>query len=212
MKIAQEVSLRWQRVLWLLPLLPLIFITDLTALLWLGSTALILMLVRNARQPTFSFVYRSAYVSIAIGVTAGAALHFLVDPWLIPLAEHLTNSRMDLTQFADVHGDAGAYIELLIVALLFGGVIEEITFRGFFVGWGSAVFGDWSRLWLVVLISVVFGLGHWYQGPAGAIVTGVGSIVFGVVYVACRCKLLPAIACHMTVNFLGVTEIYVHGV
>ena len=211
MRIARDFPLRYQRVFWLLPLLPLIIITDLTALLWLGGTALILAVVKDSRAPTFAMVYRNWWTSIGIGMAVGCAIHFLIDPVVIPLAERATGSAMDLSQFANVQGDAGEFMTLLIVALVFGGIVEEICFRGFFVGWGVKLFGNRWALLLVLVISVVFGIGHWYQGPVGAIVTGVGSLVFGLIYVATGFRLLPAIATHMSSNFLGVLDLYLYG-
>ncbi len=172
---------------------------------------MILLLVKDSRAPTLSFVYRNWWTSIGIGILAGVAIHFLIDPVVIPLAESATGSAMDLSQFADVQGDAGEFMELLIVALIFGGIVEEICLRGFFIGWGVKLYGKHSALPLVLVISVVFGIGHWYQGPTGAIVTGMSSIVFSLVYVATGFKLLPAIATHMSGNFLGVLDLYLYG-
>jgi len=211
MKVGRNFSRSWQRLFWLLPILPLVIMTDLTALLWLGGTALVLLFVKNSRAPTFAFVYRNWWTSIGIGLVVGLAIHFLIDPLIIPLTEKMTGSPMDLSQFANVHGDAGEFMTLLIVALVFGGIIEEICFRGFFIGWGVALFGARSALPLVLIISVVFSIGHWYQGPSGAIVTGIGSVVFGLVYIATGYKLLPAIATHMTSNFFGVLDLYLNG-
>ena len=50
MRIAREFPVSYQRLFWVLPLLPLIFVTDLTALLWLGGTGLILLLVKGAHR------------------------------------------------------------------------------------------------------------------------------------------------------------------
>ena len=80
---------------------------------------------RNSRSPTFALVFRNWWTSIGIGVVAGCAIHFLIDPVVIPLAEKLTGSAMDLSQFADVQGNAGEFMTLLIVALVFGGIIAE---------------------------------------------------------------------------------------
>ena len=211
MRIAREFPVSYQRLFWVLPLLPLIFVTDLTALLWLGGTGLILLLVKGARAPTFSFLYRNWWSSVGIGLLVGSAIHFLFDPLIIPLAETATGSEIDLSQFAGVQGDAGEFMELLIVALIFGGIVEEICFRGFFIGWGVRLYGQHAALPLVLVTSVAFGIGHWYQGPAGAIVTGLSSIVFGLVYVATGFKLLPAFVTHMSVNFLGVLDLYLYG-
>jgi membrane protease YdiL (CAAX protease family) len=65
---------------------------------------------------------------------------------------------------------------------------------------------------LVVLIAAVFGYGHIWQDVAGAVMAGLFGLAFGAVYVLCDRKLLPAIATHMTANFIGVTQIYLHGI
>lgn len=202
---------RAQRLIWLAPLLPLVWMTDLTALLWIGLTILALVFVKPAREATFSMVYRSIPVSLLIGALVGCALSFLIDPWLVPLAEAWTGTTMDLSQLAELPGNDGAYVEWLIVGLGFGGVWEEIAFRGFFVGWGAVLFGTRWALPIAILVAVVFGYGHSYQGLAGAIVTGVGGLVFGVTYVLCQRKLLPAIAAHSVANFIGITQIYLYG-
>lgn len=139
MKPGRHFSRSWQRLFWLLPLLPLVIVTDLTALLWLGGTALVLVFVKDSRAPAFAFVYRNWWTSVGIGLVAGLAIHFLIDPVVIPLAEKMTGSPMGLSQFAAVQGDAGEFMTLLIIALVFGGIIEEICFRGYFIGWGAAL-------------------------------------------------------------------------
>ncbi|MGB3723561.1 MAG: CPBP family intramembrane glutamic endopeptidase [Pacificimonas sp.] len=151
-------------------------------------------------------------MSLAIGAAVGLAIFFVLDPLVLPLAERMTGSTLDLSQFAAVEGDAGEYMTLLIVGLLFGGIVEEVTFRGFFIGWGCKLFGKRSALPLVVLTAAVFGYGHWYQSAAGAILTGIAGLAFGLVYVICGRKLLPAITAHMVSNFCGITDIYLNGV
>ncbi|NVE94396.1 CPBP family intramembrane glutamic endopeptidase [Altererythrobacter lutimaris] len=200
------------RLLWLAPLLPLIFETDLTALLWLGSTALILMTSASARAAVFQMIYKSWPVTLALGLVLGSVVGLLLNPLMDSFAEQVTGTAIDLSQFADVQGDAGAYMELLIVALLFGGVIEEVTFRGFFIGWGMTLFGKHAAIPLVIVSSLAFAIGHFYQGMAGGISTGIFSLMMGCLYLAFDRKLLPLILIHAVSNFWGVTEIYRFGV
>ena len=201
-----------QRLLWLLPFLPLLWMTDLTAVLWIGLTILTLIFVKSARSATFQMVHQSIPFSLFIGTIVGCALSFLVDPWLIPHAEELTGTKMDLSQLEELPGNDGAYIEWLIVGIGFGGIWEEIAFRGFFIGWGVFLFSARWGIPFAVLISIVFGYGHIYQDLAGAVVTGVGSLVFGLTYVYCNHKLLPAIIAHSMSNFIGITQIYLYGI
>src|SRR3546814_5788985 len=129
--LGRRISERFLMLCWLAPLSPFVLETDATSVLCLGSTALALLLFRSSRAPTLALVYKSTTISILIGICVGTVMALLINPNVDRLAEHLTGTKINLEQFADVHGDAGNYISLLLVGLLFGGVIEEITFRGF---------------------------------------------------------------------------------
>ena len=79
------------------------------------------------------------------------------------------------------------------------GVCEEILFRGFCL----AYVGAWAGpLWAVLVTSVVFGLGHLYQGPRGAVKTGVAGLIAGGMFVASGTLWLP-IALHVFVDIHG---------
>lgn len=203
---------RWSlNLLWTLPLLPLLFETDLTALLWLGSTAIILLICLSAREAVFQMIYRDWFKTLAIGVGVGSVVGLVANPAMDLFAERLTGEEIDLSQFADVYQNTGAYIELLIVALVFGGIVEELCFRGFFIGWGTKLFGTRATIPLIIVSSAAFSIGHLYQGLAGGISTGLFSLLMGALYVILDRKLLPLMLIHAVSNFWGVTEIYLSG-
>ncbi len=216
MKLLFDPIARWPNwslwLLWLLPLLPLLFETDLTAILWLGSTALILLLSQSARLSVFQMVYKNWTITIIIGLVIGTFVGLVANPAMDTLAEYLTGTKIDLSQFSDVTGDTGAYIELLIIAMIFGGIVEEIAFRGFFIGWGVNLFGAVAAIPLVAISSIAFAIGHLYQNAAGGLSTGLFAVLLGALYLLFDRKLLPVILVHAVSNFWGVTEIYLNGV
>ena len=178
----------------------------------LAIATLALIFIKSTRAPTFAFVYRNWWWSIGIGLVVGVGSAFTIDPVVEEVAAQLTGEQVDLSNLAAVHGNFAAYLQLLAIALIFGGIIEEVINRGFLIGWGSSVLGDRSALPLVLLTAIAFGLAHAWQGPAGMISTGVGGLVLGLVYYFCDRKLLPAIITHASGNFVGVTQIYLYGV
>ncbi|MEX0342902.1 MAG: CPBP family intramembrane glutamic endopeptidase, partial [Erythrobacter sp.] len=133
-------------------------------------------------------------------------------PAMDGVAELLTGTTIDLSQFADVQGNDGAFLELLIVAILFGGILEEIAFRGFFIGWGTRLFGMKAAIPLLLLSSAAFGIGHLYQDLAGGVSTALFALLLGTIYLLLDRKLLPVILIHAVSNFWGVLEIYRYGV
>ncbi len=61
---------------------------------------------------------------------------------------------------------------------------------------------------LVVLSSAVFGAAHLYQGLSGAISTGLIGLGFALLYVGTGRKLLAPALAHMTLDAIGITQIY----
>lgn len=58
------------------------------------------------------------------------------------------------------------------------GICEEVVYRGFLLGVASALGGVWIG---ILVSSLVFGLGHAYQGPAGMLrVAGIGLALAGI--------------------------------
>lgn len=195
---------------WLAALLPLFFVSDFAEMLWLGFTFLALVFIKAARQTTFQWVYKSIPVSVAIGLVVGVVV-FPIDFPLTPILEEATGTKLDSSQLEGLDEDFGIYIEWMLKGILLGGVLEEVFFRGFLVGWGAQLLGKRWALPLAILVAVLFGLGHSNQALVGQILTGIAGLIFGLTYVACGCKLLPAVIAHGTSNALTVSKIYFFG-
>ena len=64
--------------------------------------------------------------------------------------------------------------------------------------------------WLaLVLVSMLFGVGHAYKGPSGIIDSGVGGFVFGAAYLLSGRNLWTAVLAHGFVDMLGIGLLYV---
>lgn len=196
------------KALCLLPLLPALLMPGTGVLFSLAIVVAVLLFVPSSRLPTLALREGSIGASVAIGVAAGLAVVLAFGLVIEPLIERLTGGRIDLSALSDIEGDAGAFLSLLAFGLLFGGIVEEVIFRGYVVGWGTALFGTQSAYRLVLLSSLVFGVSHFYQGPVGMLSTGLVGLAFGLLYVRVGRRLLPVIVAHMTVNAYGITLLY----
>lgn len=163
---------------------------------------------RDSRSATFSARWRGVTPSILLGATFGTAISvgmfLIVDPWLAGF----TGQTVDLSSFAAVEGNLSAYLQLLLIGLIVGGIFEEVVFRGYLIGWGSKALAPIPAVLLAALSASVFGLAHAYQGPTGMISTGIIGFCFGLLYIAVGRKLLVPVAAHMTVNIIGITALY----
>jgi membrane protease YdiL (CAAX protease family) len=80
---------------------------------------------------------------------------------------------------------------------LLAGIAEEYAYRGFCLLHLRALTGSWAVAF--ALTTVGFGLGHLYQGPGGALRTGIvgGILALPVVYTG---SLLPSVLAHAGVD------------
>lgn len=93
------------------------------------------------------------------------------------LKAYLPHTDRDLKYFTGVSATAG--------------IVEEIVYRGFLIWYFSQVMPLWPA---VIASSVVFGLGHSYQGLKGAFNCSAVGLGFGALYVLTGSIWLPIIA------------------
>jgi membrane protease YdiL (CAAX protease family) len=89
-----------------------------------------------------------------------------------------------------------AVILVMVVALS-----EETIFRGYLIHRLERVTGSWTAA--ALLSSVVFSLGHGYEGTAGVVTVGVMGLIFALVY-RWRGSLVAPVAMHFIQDALGI--------
>jgi len=83
------------------------------------------------------------------------------------------------------------------------GIAEESVYRGFLWYYLSTFLPHITSIELVVLSSLIFGLGHLYQGWTGVASTGLSGLILSTLYVSTGSLLLPVVI-HSLGNMQGV--------
>ena len=73
------------------------------------------------------------------------------------------------------------------------GICEEVVYRGFLLHYFHVTPVHLSLTWALVVSSLIFGIGHLYQGIAGAVQTVVIGFVMGAMFVMTGNLLLPIV-------------------
>jgi membrane protease YdiL (CAAX protease family) len=73
------------------------------------------------------------------------------------------------------------------------GISEELLFRGFLFYYLALWLPHINKLECVLVTSLIFGLGHLYQGWKGVVGTGVGGLLLAGLYVLSGNLLLPMV-------------------
>jgi membrane protease YdiL (CAAX protease family) len=98
----------------------------------------------------------------------------------------------------------GLPLAVVAASMFLVGVYEELTARGFLLArCRSALGGTWGP---VLLSSLVFGLGHFYQGWIGVLQTTVIGVILAL-YTVHWGSLWPAILAHALLNTLSIAAL-----
>lgn len=200
-------------------LVGLIFYLDYRKLIPLSKTPELLLLgwislrVRGLRWRDVGFTrYRSWPVTIGIGVGLGALLETFQLLVTQPILTRLFGRQPDLELFRMLTGNiklTALFIALSWTLAAFG---EELVWRGYLIHRVADVGGRTRAAWLfsLVLVSVVFGLAHGYQGLTGWVEEAIAGLALGLMYLRTGRNLCVPIIAHgvcdtidMVLIFLG---------
>lgn len=94
----------------------------------------------------------------------------------------------------------------LIIIWVFAAFGEEIAYRGYLLT-RAADFGKRTTIayWIgVVVVSVLFGYGHYYKGPAGILDSGMAGFILGAAYIVSGRNLWASILAHGFIDTFAV--------
>jgi membrane protease YdiL (CAAX protease family) len=135
-------------------------------------------------------------VSIALGA---AALRIVLGAVVIdPVTSHFWSPAKAPEGMNEITGHVTSALQWLLLVWTFAAVGEEIGYRGYLIN-RAADAGGRSKLayWAgVVAVSVLFGYGHYYKGPAGIVDSGMAGLILGAAYVLSGRNLWVCILTH----------------
>lgn len=135
------------------------------------------------------------------------ALYWFV---LIPVVTHLTGQPMDFSFFEPYKGDLTAILSLLPLIWISAAFGEEILFRGYLMRQFIKFFGSSkaSIVLNILLLGVLFGWIHMYQGISGQIVTGIVGMLLATIFYFRKYDLWFNIAVHGFVDTIALVLVY----
>ena len=131
---------------------------------------------------------------------------------LIPVANHATGEKQDMSDFAALEGDLGLLVGLLVLTWTLAAVGEELAFRGYLQTRLTEVLGS-RGAGLVVSVAVsslLFGMLHTEQGLVGVLLTTIDGLAFCVLRYRFA-TLWASILAHGFNNSIGFVAFYLVG-
>lgn len=143
-------------------------------------------------------VLATLLIAIAVNLVAAPLVHRLVG-------KAINNSRFD-----NIRGNLKVllgWLSLVWTIVSFG---EEMIFRGYLMNRIADLVGRTRPGWIISLLgsSLIFGLGHGYQGVAGIIDTATIGFLLGTLYLISKRNLWVNIICHGLIDSISLISLY----
>ena len=177
----------------------------------LSIIGLISIRLRDGNWSAMGFKRPASWRRILL-IALGAAIlrillgQFLVEPvtgffWPKPIAPALAN---------EITGNIKIALIALLLVWTFAAFGEEIAYRGYLLT-RAADIGRRSiaAYWIgIVLVSILFGYGHYYKGASGVIDSGVAGVILGAAYMLAGRNLWASIFAHGFIDTFGVFDAF----
>jgi len=131
---------------------------------------------------------------------------FVIEPatgffWPKPTAPALAN---------EIGGNAKIALLALVIVWTFAAFAEEIAYRGYLLTRAADIgYRSTRAYWIgIVVVSILFGYGHYYKGPSGIIDSGIAGLILGAAYMLAGRNLWASILTHGFIDTFGVIDAF----
>jgi len=163
--------------------------------------------VRDGGWSAIGFKRPESWLRLILIALAAAVLRIVLGDFVIePLAGHWWPPIHAPAGTEHIAGNIKIALLWLLIIWTFAAFGEEISYRGYLTLRAADVGGRATvAFWLAtLLVSVLFGYGHYYKGPAGILDSSVAGFVLGAAYLLTGRNLWAPVLAHGFIDTVGV--------
>jgi membrane protease YdiL (CAAX protease family) len=177
----------------------------------LFALGLVSLWLRNGGWGAMGLRWPVPWRSTILIALAVAATRLLLGQLVIdPLTNHFWPPAVAPRGMNEISGNWWVAAKWLVLVWTFAAFGEEIAYRGYLLRRAAEVGGcSKTAYWCgVLVVSLLFGYGHYYKGPAGVIDSGVAGVVLGAAFLLSGRNLWVCILAHGFIDTVGVVAVF----
>jgi membrane protease YdiL (CAAX protease family) len=199
----------WRQSKWVaaveLAMVGLIFIADAHHLIPFSKTPVLVLMGtvslwmrRTGWRAVGLTLFRGWKVTLLLGTLAGVFLEafelFVSQPFLVKVL----HQPADFSVFRQITGNLKLTLISIALAWIVAAFGEEMTYRGYLMNRVADLFNRTRGAFIVslIVVHVMFGLAHLYQGITGVLDEGLMGLLLGILYLATGRNLAVPIVAH----------------
>jgi membrane protease YdiL (CAAX protease family) len=167
--------------------------------------------LRNGGWSAMGFKRPASWVRVVLIALAAAAFRIILGDLVIePLAGHFWPPIVAPAGAEAITGNINSALVWLLLVWTWAAFGEEVGYRGYLLTRAADIGGrTTAAYWLgIVVVSVLFGYGHYYKGPVGIVDSGVAGLVLGAAYMLSGRNLWASILAHGFIDTFGVMALF----
>jgi membrane protease YdiL (CAAX protease family) len=177
----------------------------------LSLLGLVSIRLRDGSWSSMGFKRPASWQRLLLIALAAAAARILLGQFLIEPVTGLFWPKPTPPALAnEITGNMTMALVALLLVWTFAAFGEEIAYRGYLLT-RAADIGRRSTAayWIgIVLVSILFGYGHYYKGASGVIDSGVAGLILGTAYMLAGRNLWASIFAHGFIDTFGIIDAF----
>ena len=172
---------------------------------------LVSMRLRNGNWFAMGFKRPASWGRVVWIALAAAALRIILGDFVIePLAGRFWPPIVAPAGAEAITGNIKMAALALLIVWTFAAFGEEIAYRGYLLTRAAEIGRQTTAAyWIgIVFVSILFGYGHYYKGPAGIIDSGVAGLILGSAYMLAGRNLWASVIAHGVIDTVAVVALY----
>jgi membrane protease YdiL (CAAX protease family) len=167
--------------------------------------------LRNGSWSRIGLVRPASWLRVIQIALVAAALRIILGDFVIePLASRFWPAIKAPEGSEQIAGNIKTALLYFTIVWTFAAFGEEIAYRGYLLT-RAADLGNRSTTsyWIaVVIVSILFGFGHYYKGPAGILDSGIAGLILGAAYMLSGRNLWTTILAHGFIDTFGIIALF----
>jgi membrane protease YdiL (CAAX protease family) len=167
--------------------------------------------LRDGRLASIGLVRPASWPRIVLIALAAAAVRILLGQFVVdPLTSRVWPAAAAPAGINEIAGSVRTAALWLVVVWTFAAVGEEVAYRGYLLTRAADIGNRSAAAYRigVVLVSMLFGYGHYYKGPAGVIDSGLAGLILGAAYLLAGRNLWASILAHGFIDTFAVVMLF----
>ncbi len=169
-------------------------------------TIIVLLKLEQESWKNLGFTFKNWKKQLLFGVLGAVVMFLLISVGLNSVLGSLFPKPSGSGNLLDYFTEPQNLYIWLALGIAGGGFVEELV-RIFILTRFQKKFHQCGLYFALICSSVVFGVGHLYQGTGSAISTGISGLILGIVYIKRR-SALEVITLHAFTDVFGILAAY----